>query len=99
MDNVYIPAYETEVVKRTFYVRKKTLEFLTLRLVAIKKKYNVFEHGYFRIKEQDILSICKFGLWYVFARLDMAVNIQQPEMNVSEKVKVIAKGKAVVPYW
>lgn len=26
MDNLYIPAYETEVVESTFYVQKRTLE-------------------------------------------------------------------------
>src|SRR5690625_7570462 len=31
--------------------------------------------------------------------LDMAVDMQYLEVNVSKKVKAIAKGKAVVPYW
>ncbi|HLS66185.1 MAG TPA: tyrosine-type recombinase/integrase [Pseudogracilibacillus sp.] len=106
MDTVYIPAYETEVEESTFYVRKRTLESMRDRFYNIELRSLTVEDvqryrtwllsdkgaGY----SQAYASLV-FGMFR--KSLDMAVDMQYLEMNVSKKVKAIPKGKAVVPYW
>lgn len=106
MDNVYIPAYETEVEESTFSTRKKILEDIRDRFSEIPLR---------SITIEDVQS---FRTWLLsekgagfsqgyaslifgtFRRsLDMALDMQYLEVNISKKVKAIPKGKSVVPYW
>lgn len=106
MDTVYIPAYETEVEESTFYVRKRTLESMRDRFYNIELRSLTVED----VQRYRTWLLSDKGAGYpqayaslVFGMfrksLDMAVDMQYLEMNVSKKVKAIPKGKAVVPYW
>lgn len=106
MDSVYTPTYKTEVEESTFYVRERTLESvrdrfsnLELRSISINdtQQYKTWllskdGAGY----SQSYASLV-FGMFR--KSLDLAVEMQFLEFNISKKVKAIPKGKAIVPYW
>ncbi|MBC1527437.1 site-specific integrase [Listeria seeligeri] len=106
MDKVYIPAYKTDVEESTFYVRKKTLEsmrdrFATIELRAITIE-DVQHYRTWLLSEEgagysQAYASLIFGMFR--KSLEMAVDMQYLEQNISKKVKAIPKGKAVVPYW
>lgn len=106
MDTVYIPAYETEVEESTFYVRKRTLESMRdrfsnieLRSLAVEdvQRYRTWLLSDKGAGYSQAYASLVFGMFR--KSLDMAVDMQYLEVNVSKKVKAIPKGKAVVPYW
>ncbi|GIN95970.1 site-specific integrase [Siminovitchia terrae] len=106
MDTVYIPAYETEVEESTFYVRKRTLESMRdrfsnieLRSLSVEdvQRYRTWLLSDKGAGYSQAYASLVFGMFR--KSLDMAVDMQYLEVNVSKKVKAIAKGKAVVPYW
>ncbi|MCF3943065.1 tyrosine-type recombinase/integrase [Oceanobacillus alkalisoli] len=106
MNTVYIPAYETEVEESTFYVRKRTLESMRdrfanieLRSLAVEdvQRYRTWLLSDKGAGYSQAYASLVFGMFR--KSLDMAVDMQYLEVNVSKKVKAIAKGKAVVPYW
>ncbi|ASF27932.1 integrase [Bacillus amyloliquefaciens] len=106
MDTVYIPAYETEVEESTFYVRKRTLESMRdrfsnieLRSLAVEdvQRYRTWLLSDRGAGYSQAYASLVFGMFR--KSLDMAVDMQYLEVNVSKKVKAIPKGKAVVPYW
>lgn len=106
MDEVYIPAYKTDVEESTFSVRKGTFEAMRdrfantpLRSLSIEQVQNyrtwllsVEGAGY----SQSYASLV-FGMFR--KSLDMAVEMQYLEINIAKKVKPIPKGRVVVPYW
>ncbi|MGX7417862.1 tyrosine-type recombinase/integrase [Carnobacterium gallinarum] len=106
MDKVYIPAYKTDVEKSTFSVREKTLEnirdrfsLLPLRSITIEDVQNyrtwlLSEDG--AGYSQSYASLV-FGMFR--KSLEMAVDMQYLELNISKKVKAIAKGKSNVSFW
>lgn len=106
MDAVYIPFYETDVEESTFYVRKKTLETMRDRFAHIElRNLSVADVQQYRTW---LLSAKGAGYSQAYASLvfgmfrkslDMAVEMQFLEENISKKVKAIPKGKANVPYW
>ncbi len=106
MDTVYIPTYEAEVEESTFYVRKRTLEsmrdrFLTieLRSLAIEdvQRYRTWLLSDKGAGYSQAYASLVFGMFR--KSLDMAVDMQYLESNISKRVKAIPKGKAVIPYW
>lgn len=106
MENVYIPAYKTDVEESTFAVREKTLENMSKRFFSIPLRSITIEDvqlyrtwllsedgaGY----SQSYASLV-FGMFR--KSLEMAVDMQYLEQNISKKVKAIPKGKSIVPYW
>ncbi|MBO0451357.1 MULTISPECIES: tyrosine-type recombinase/integrase [Enterococcus] len=106
MDAVYIPYYETDVEESTFYVRKKTLENMRDRFGHLElREISIADVQQFRTW---LLSAKGAGYSQAYASLvfgmfrkslDMAVEMQFLEANISKRVKAIPKGKAVVPYW
>lgn len=106
MNSVYIPAYKTDVEESTFYVRKKTLGNIRDRFAKLElREITVRDVQQFRTwllsdngagYSQAYASLV-FGMFR--KSLDMAVEMQFLEQNISKKVKAIPKGKAVVPYW
>ena len=106
MDTVYIPAYETEVEESTFYVRKRTLESMRdrfsnieLRSLAVEdvQRYRTWLLSDKGAGYSQAYASLVFGMFR--KSMDMAVDMQYLEVNISKKVKAISKGKAVVPYW
>lgn len=109
MDTVYVPHYKTEVEESTFLARKTPLKIIRdrfdsipLRSISIENVQN-FRTWLLSSKEdggngysQSYASLI-FGI--LRKSLDIAVDIQYLEYNVSKKVRAIPKGKAVVPYW
>lgn len=106
MDTVYIPAYETEVEESTFIARKGILE-------NIKDRFGNIELRSISIEDVQryrtwLLSNDGAGFSQAYASLifgtfrrslDMAVEMQYLEVNISKKVKAIPKGKSNIPYW
>ncbi|RYL92296.1 site-specific integrase [Sporolactobacillus sp. THM7-4] len=106
MDNVYIPAYKTDVEESTFYVRKRTLERMRDRFSAIQlRKLSIEDVQRYRtwLLSEDGAGYSQAYASLVFGMfrksLDMAVEMEYLEYNISKKVKPIPKGKAIVPYW
>ncbi|GIN71648.1 site-specific integrase [Bacillus sp. J14TS2] len=106
MDTVYIPAYETEVEESTFYVRKRILETMSDRFSMIElrsltvedvQRYRTWLLSDKGAEYSQAYASLVFGMFR--KSLDMAVDMQYLEINISKKVKAIPKGKAVVPYW
>ncbi|QAA23528.1 tyrosine-type recombinase/integrase [Sporolactobacillus terrae] len=109
MNNVYIPAYRTEVEESTFTVRKRILEkirdrfgSLTLRAISVEDVQN-FRTWLLMSKEKGGAGFSQSYASLIFGSfrqsLDMAVEMQYLEDNISKKVKAIPKSKAIVPYW
>ncbi len=106
MDTVYIPAYETEVEESTFIARKGILESIKdrfgnieLRLISIEdvQRYRTWLLSNNGAGFSQAYASLIFG---IFRRsLDMAVEMQYLEANISKKVKAIPKGKSNIPYW
>lgn len=106
MENIYIPAYKTDVEESTFAVRKKTLEDMSerfhsipLRSISIEdvQRYRTWLLSEDGAGYSQAYASLVFGM---FRRtLEMAVDMQYLEQNVSKRVKAIPKGKSVVPYW
>lgn len=106
MDAVYIPSYQTEVEESTFYVRKKTLENIRDRFCSIElRNLTIADVQLFRTW---LLSSNGAGYSQAYASLvfgmfrkslDMAVEMQFLEENISKRIKAIPKGKSNVPYW
>jgi integrase len=106
MDSVYIPAYKTDVEESTFYVRQKTLESmrdrfanLELRSITIRdvQQYRTWLLSEDGAGYSQAYASLVFGMFR--KSLEMAVEMQFLEHNISKKVKAIPKGKAIVPYW
>ncbi|GGL63078.1 tyrosine-type recombinase/integrase [Sporolactobacillus putidus] len=106
MDNVYIPAYQTDVEESTFLSRKGVLERIRDRFVNVPLRSLTFE----QVQNYRTWLLSKRGAGYsqsyaglifgMFRKsLDMAVDMQYLETNISKKVKAIPKSKAIVPYW
>ncbi|GIO19369.1 site-specific integrase [Oceanobacillus oncorhynchi subsp. incaldanensis] len=106
MDTVYIPAYETEVEESTFIARKGILENIKdrfgnieLRSISIEdvQRYRTWLLSNDGAGFSQAYASLIFG---IFRRsLDMAVEMQYLEINISKKVKAIPKGKSNIPYW
>lgn len=106
MDTVYIPAYETEVEESTFIARKGILENIKdrfgnieLRSISIEdvQRYRTWLLSNDGAGFSQAYASLIFG---IFRRsLDMAVEMQYLEVNISKKVKAIPKGKSNIPYW
>ncbi|HGS8667751.1 tyrosine-type recombinase/integrase [Enterococcus faecalis] len=106
MNSVYIPAYKADVEESTFYVREKTLENirdrfakLELRSITIRdiqqfRTWLLSENG---AGYSQAYASLVFGMFR--KSLEMAVEMQFLEQNISKKVKAIPKGKSIVPYW
>ena len=106
MDNVYIPFYKSEVEESTFYVRKKTLENIRDRFGTIKlREITIADVQFYRTwllsKNGANYSQAYASLVFGMFRkpLDMAVEMQFLEENISKRVKSIPKGKSIIPYW
>lgn len=106
MENVYIQAYKTDVEESTFYVRKHTLESMKDRFSTIElRKLSIEDVQRYRtwLLSEDGAGYSQAYASLVFGMfrksLDMAVEMQYLEFNISKKVKAIPKGKSVVPYW
>lgn len=106
MDTVYIPAYEAEVDESTFYVRKSNLErmrdrFSTIELRSLTvedvQRYRTWLLSDKGAGYSQAYASLVFGMFR--KSLDMAVDMQYLESNISKKVRAIPKGKAVIPYW
>lgn len=109
MDTVYEPHYKTEVEESTFLARKTPLKIIRdrfdsipLRSISVENVQN-FRTWLLSSKEdggngysQSYASLI-FGIFR--KSLDIAVEIQYLEYNISKKVRAIPKGKAIVPYW
>ncbi|MGF2054730.1 tyrosine-type recombinase/integrase [Vagococcus fluvialis] len=106
MNSVYIPAYKTEVEESTFCVREKTLEnirdrfgHLELRSITITD-VQMFRTWLLSTDGADYSQAYASLIFGMFRKsLDMAVEMQFLEQNISKKVKAIPKGKSNVPYW
>lgn len=109
MTQVYVPYYQTNVEESTFLVRKRILEkieerfgHITLRSISVEDVQN-FRTWLLTSQENGGAGYSQSYASLVFGvfrkSLDMAVEMQYLESNVSKKVKAIPKGKAIVPYW
>ena len=106
MDTVYVSAYETEVEESTFIARKGILENIKdrfgnmeLRSISIEdvQRYRTWLLSNDGAGFSQAYASLIFG---IFRRsLDMAVEMQYLEVNISKKVKAIPKGKSNIPYW
>ncbi|HBM4506150.1 TPA: tyrosine-type recombinase/integrase [Listeria monocytogenes] len=106
MEAVYIPAYKTDVEKSTFSVRERTLERMSERFYSIPlRSISIEDVQQYRtwLLSEDGADYSQAYASLVFGMfrksLEMAVDMQYLEQNVSKKVKAIPKGKSVVPYW
>ncbi|MBM7108480.1 hypothetical protein SAM19_01851 [Brevibacillus laterosporus] len=108
MDNVYIPAYKTDVEESTFSVRENTLENIRDRFASIPLRSLTIEHvqnfrTWLLTPQEDGAGYAQSYASLVFGMfrksLDMAVEMGYLEYNISKKAKAIPKGKAIVPYW
>ncbi|MBC1645842.1 site-specific integrase [Listeria welshimeri] len=106
MEAVYIPAYKTDVEESTFSVRERTLERMSERFYSIPlRSISIEDVQQYRtwLLSEDGADYSQAYASLVFGMfrksLEMAVDMQYLEQNVSKKVKAIPKGKSVVPYW
>lgn len=106
MDKVYIPAYKTEVEETTFSVRERILErvrdrFFDIPLRSITVEDVQVYRTWLLSKDGADFSQGYANLFFGALRksLDMAVNMNYLETNVSKKVKAIPKSKSDAPYW
>nr|WP_243131008.1 site-specific integrase [Leuconostoc citreum] len=109
MQNIYIPAYKTEVEESTFSVRKGAFNQFCARFGSKKlRDINIEDVQNYRTYlltdadeggagfSQSYASLV-FGMFRKI--LDRAVTLQYLEFNVSKRIKAIPKSKAIVPYW
>lgn len=109
MNNIYIPAYKTEVQSSTFDTRLKNLENIRDRFGHLALKDITAQHTqdfrtYLLTLKKDggsgysqVTSSLVFGIFR--KTLDKAVELDYLDANVSMKIKAVPKGKANVPYW
>ncbi|SDM66051.1 tyrosine-type recombinase/integrase [Sediminibacillus halophilus] len=109
MDKVYEPYYKTEVEESTFLARKTPLQIIRnrfdsipLRDITVEDVQN-FRTWLLSSKEDGGNGYSQSYASLVFGilrkSLDIAVEMQYLEYNISKKVKAIGKGKAIVAYW
>lgn len=109
MDQVYIPAYKTDVEESTFLTRQNMLRRIrdrfgkkTLREINVEDVQNFRTYLLTPVKDGGAgFSQSYASLYFGTFRktLDLAVELQYLEFNISKRVKAIAKGKTIVPYW
>lgn len=109
MDEKYIPYYESTVEKSTFDTKINILNKIKGRFASTTlRNFKVEDIQSFRIWLLTDSSRNGSGYSQSYASmvfgtfrksLDYAVEMGYLEFNISKKVKPIAKGKAIVPYW
>ncbi|MCB4409175.1 tyrosine-type recombinase/integrase [Latilactobacillus sakei] len=109
MEQIYIPAYKTEVEESTFAVRQGAFVQFCDRFGSKQlRDINIEDVQNFRTflltdtdeggagYSQSYASLV-FGMFR--KTLDKAVSLQYLDFNVSKRIKAIPKSKAIVPYW
>lgn len=109
MNDVYIPAYKTDVKETTFDVREGTLEKIRdrfastpLRSLTIEQVQN-FRTWLLTSQEESGAGYSQAYASLVFGMfrksLDFAVEMGYLEFNISKRAKAVPKGKVAVAYW
>ncbi|WP_017547417.1 tyrosine-type recombinase/integrase [Salinicoccus carnicancri] len=106
MNDVYIPAYKTEVEESTFIVRKRAFHHLLERFGDIPLRSITIDQvqsfkTFLLSKDACGYSQSYAGLLFGTLRqsLEMAVNLNYLDYNISKKVKAIPKARTVTDYW
>ncbi|QEA59847.1 site-specific integrase [Leuconostoc koreense] len=109
LEQIYIPAYRTEVETSTFLVRRGALMKFCERFGAKQlRNINIEDVQNYRtylLTDRDVggagysqaYASLIFGMFR--KTLDKAVALRYLEYNVSKRIDAIPKSKAIVPYW
>lgn len=106
MDEIYIPAYKSDVEESTFTVRSRAFQHLinyfgktVLRNISIDQvqRYRTWLQSEDGCNYSQGYASLLFGTFR--QTLEMAVNLNYLDSNVSKKVKAIPKAKSITNYW
>lgn len=104
MNEMYIPAYKTDVKASTFSVRKKTLENIRDRFGHLKLKdisaQHVQDYRTYLLSDASYSQSYASLVFGMFRKsLDLAIKLNYLDTNISKKIPGIPKGKTPVLYW